>query len=207
MKKTSLQSNLAHFIRTEDGLNESKLSEKTGIPQPTINRLVKGQTPDPRISTVHALAEYFKVGSDELMGYQLFNPHGKTRYCPVLTLDAVASDTQFIKSLDMDEWPSWVSVNCKSISELAFAIKVENKNFEAPLLENALQVIDPAVKPLDNDYCVVSLGDKAYFKRLIMDGSSQYVCSPITGFSVEPLGEQKIIGTVIETIISNRTSK
>lgn len=57
-----------------NGMSESELSRKTKIPKTTINRLLSGQTPDPRISTVAALAKYFNISIEQLIGEKPLPP-------------------------------------------------------------------------------------------------------------------------------------
>lgn len=47
------------FLMTREGINPTILSERTGIPQPTVHRIASGESKDPRTSTVKPLAEYF----------------------------------------------------------------------------------------------------------------------------------------------------
>lgn len=47
-------------------ISENQLSERTGVPQPTINRILKEQSRDPRDSTLLPLARYFKLTVEEL---------------------------------------------------------------------------------------------------------------------------------------------
>lgn len=37
-----------------------QISDKTGVPYPTITNLVQGKVIDPRVSTVQRLADYFR---------------------------------------------------------------------------------------------------------------------------------------------------
>ncbi|KAF1005446.1 MAG: putative HTH-type transcriptional regulator [Luteibacter sp.] len=53
-----LASNLRTLI-AQQGISENELSERTGVPQPTINRILRGESRDPRDSTVAPLARYF----------------------------------------------------------------------------------------------------------------------------------------------------
>lgn len=50
------------------GENPNSLSEKTGVPQPTIWRILNGTSQDPRDSTVTRLARFFRVTNDQLRG-------------------------------------------------------------------------------------------------------------------------------------------
>ncbi len=60
-----LLSNL-RFLLSEQSINETELSRRTLIPQPTLHKIFASKTTDPRISTLHCLAQYFEVTVDEL---------------------------------------------------------------------------------------------------------------------------------------------
>ena len=49
-------------------INESELARRVNLPKATINRITSGRTPDPRASTLIAIAEYFNISVDQLMG-------------------------------------------------------------------------------------------------------------------------------------------
>lgn len=48
------------------GLNETALARATGVPQPTVHRLLNSDTHDPRDSTLRPLADYFGVTVEQL---------------------------------------------------------------------------------------------------------------------------------------------
>jgi transcriptional regulator with XRE-family HTH domain len=54
------------FLLTESGISENDLAEQTGVPQPTINRILRGLSRDPRDGTLRPLAEFFGVTVEEL---------------------------------------------------------------------------------------------------------------------------------------------
>lgn len=57
--------NLRTLMRTEE-LSENQLSRNTGVPQPTIHRVLSGRVSDPRDGTLRPLAEYFGITVEQL---------------------------------------------------------------------------------------------------------------------------------------------
>ncbi len=55
-----LRKNLQHLI-DKHGTNPTALAAATGVPQPTIHRILTGESKDPRSATVQPLADYFNV--------------------------------------------------------------------------------------------------------------------------------------------------
>lgn len=61
----NLAANLRHLMAVES-LSENQLSRNTGVPQPTIHRILSGRVADPRDGTLRPLADYFGVTVEEL---------------------------------------------------------------------------------------------------------------------------------------------
>lgn len=57
---SQLRRNLAYLI-AKQGINPTALAKATGVQQPTIHRILKGESDDPRTATVQPLADYFGV--------------------------------------------------------------------------------------------------------------------------------------------------
>ncbi|WP_447940118.1 LexA family transcriptional regulator [Pseudoxanthomonas mexicana] len=61
----NVPNNLRTLMRIEE-LSENQLSRNTGVPQPTIHRVLSGRVADPRDGTLRPLAEYFGVTVEQL---------------------------------------------------------------------------------------------------------------------------------------------
>lgn len=55
-----MRRNLAYLI-AKHGINPTALAKATGVKQPTIHRILKGESEDPRTANVKPLADYFGV--------------------------------------------------------------------------------------------------------------------------------------------------
>ena len=53
-------------LMAKEGISQSGLSRATGVPQPTINRILSQVTQDPSRDSMAALANYFGVPIDSL---------------------------------------------------------------------------------------------------------------------------------------------
>ena len=53
-------------LMAKEGISQSGLSRATGVPQPTINRILSQVTQDPRRDSMAAVADYFGVPIDSL---------------------------------------------------------------------------------------------------------------------------------------------
>ena len=65
MTMNNVNRNLRHLI-DQARMNPSVLAHRTGVPQPTIFRILSGESADPRTSTLSPIAEYFNVSVEML---------------------------------------------------------------------------------------------------------------------------------------------
>ena len=62
-----MSTELARLMKQE-GISQSALSRATGVPQPTINRILSQVTQDPRRDSMISIANYFGVAVESLYG-------------------------------------------------------------------------------------------------------------------------------------------
>lgn len=58
--------NLRALMLASDDMSDNALSDKTGVPQPTISRILSGESADPRDSTLRPLAKFFGLTVHQL---------------------------------------------------------------------------------------------------------------------------------------------
>lgn len=59
--------NLYHLMSAK-GINQTRLAKETGVPQPTISRIIRGDTTSPRFSSIKKIANYFDVPLEDVIG-------------------------------------------------------------------------------------------------------------------------------------------
>ena len=62
----NLSPNLRALMARHDDISENKLAQRTGVPQPTIHRILSGKVKDPRDGTLRPLAAFFGVTVEQL---------------------------------------------------------------------------------------------------------------------------------------------
>lgn len=124
-------------------ISDSALSKKAGVPQPTIHRLRSGMSPDPRVSTLIPLANYFNITVGQLIGTEtlpndLNQPHNNS-----------TGVTPFIPTL------SWQDVS-RTKQQTLYALKIE-QNFKknSALNFGTIITVDPHKAPQDRDFVIV----------------------------------------------------
>jgi SOS-response transcriptional repressor LexA len=167
----------------------------TGIPQPTIHRLISQTTPDPRLSTVCAIAKFFNVSLDYLTNeVSTFIQNTATFHIPVLTLDCAHQfDTMPIeKHILVTDCPH---ARC-------FAIESTNSMIHKIAL-GSLLIVDPEKKPLDGDMVVVRYfaENTNAIREFSKDGTYARLIplSPALPFEIYD-SEKSILGVVIQLL-------
>lgn len=67
MNKRDIKDVLGELMRKE-GIKQIKLEELSGVPQPTISRILRGGHQTLELATAKRLAHYFKVSLDQMIG-------------------------------------------------------------------------------------------------------------------------------------------
>ncbi|EKS9794852.1 MULTISPECIES: helix-turn-helix domain-containing protein [Burkholderia] len=92
-----LQLNLAYLIAKAD-TNPNALSQKTNVPQSTIQRALRGTTKQPRLDTIEPLAKYFGVSLHDLLNedLQARDAAGSGDGQPFASIDSAQALSSFI---------------------------------------------------------------------------------------------------------------
>jgi SOS-response transcriptional repressor LexA len=203
--------NLAENLTTlmkKGGITDRQLSDSIGVPHMSIWRLTSGDTTDPRISTLCALADFFKTSIDALIGRA---PDDKTtkgnepNFIPVLDWQ-IAADINTCK-IDYDSWSKWHPIPKKEnfkLSNSAFAL--ESKPFMKPRFPSGtVLIIDPDISPIDGDVVLVKIleSKELTLRDLIID-PPEWQFKSITNNSNELIYNKKsheILGVVVLTML------
>jgi len=61
-----LTTNLRRLMAADDDISQNELARRSGVPQPTIARILSGQHDEPKESTLRKLADYFGVSTGDM---------------------------------------------------------------------------------------------------------------------------------------------
>lgn len=201
-------SNVLGNLLKLNAISEAELARKIRLPRATINRLVSGRTPDPRASTLNAIAEYFNISVDQLLGKKplIQNMNGSlitdsTRSIPLLKWEEAMDWETHLISTQSPTNQSWVSID-QSAESGKFSLKVQGEAMWPQFQENSILIIDPEKEPNNRDFVICHIEDnnELIFRQLLVDGKTRFL-KPINNlFSSVLLKERdKIIGVVIQT--------
>lgn len=198
---------LSHLLKVSGNISGTELARRVDLPSATVNRLITGSVQDPRISTLKAIAKYFNIGFDQLLGYsplpkQFSLAHNRFAYSfqmPVFELH------QIHNKLDKDDEAeariTWQSNDNYQQSEL-FAIKLEQANFEPIFLKGSTLIVNRNLSPQINDYVVISIqGKEATIRKYYTESGETYLYPlraelPVINAKQESV---KILGVILES--------
>lgn len=184
-KEIFVKNNLALLIARAD-TNPNALELATGVPQPTIHRILSGESKDPRTSTIQPLADYFGVDASDLrhrnfaiegiqrsMQNVMHAPIG-TRKIPLVSYVQAGEWTETVDSYHPGDAASWIFTD-QELSVSAFALEIKGDSMLPEFKPGDRVIIDPAVRPNPGDFVVAKNGDhEATFKKYRPRGVNEH---------------------------------
>jgi transcriptional regulator with XRE-family HTH domain len=116
---------MIRVLMNEARMTEADLCRGVNLPQTTINRLLSCQTNDPRISTVVAIAKFFDVTIEQLLGSEpilslQMSKMVKGSILPILVWQQIASRLSNDVNMPEDTYVQWIKTE-KTLNPGSFA--------------------------------------------------------------------------------------
>lgn len=190
-------------------------TRQTGLPQTTINRLLLGETHDPRANTLIPIASFFGVTIGQLLGQEPFNPHRiPGTYNP--NNRNAWSTIPIIEWTDAKAWhfkkskytpnahKDWITTE-KDTSSNSFALRTLTF-MEPRFRKDSIIIIDSDYQYHDGNFVIISINNaEPTVRRIVKDGDEIYLKKLFGKEEPTKKGHlDKIIGTIIETRISEK---
>ena len=188
-KKPQIALTLAKLMDRR-GLSANALARATGVAQPTVTRLLKGQSTDPRDKTIEPLARHFNVSLMQLRGYEpLPFESGAgddssnvslgpeiTMLVPEISWVQAGQWSEIIDTYEPGDFERVIPVS-KHMSPRSFALRVRGDSMADLFPEGCTIVVDPEFQPNNGSYVIARLGDtmEATFKQLVQDAGRAYL--------------------------------
>jgi transcriptional regulator with XRE-family HTH domain len=196
------------FLTKKYNITEAELSRQAGLPQATINRLLKGATDDPRASTLKSIAEFFNISVDQLLSNNLLKESSfDTTRLPIYSLDQSRKvlkhfneeRNELSQILEKREG-TYLEVE-PSISSSCLAFEVNGDSMWPQFIEGIFIVVDTKMKAKHRDFVVYLLGDlQQLILRQYIEEGQDHILKPINyGYKFHQIiKKDKFIGTVIQ---------
>lgn len=200
--KTMLIQNLEWLIE-KNKTNPNALEAATKVPQPTIHRILTGESKDPRTNTLQRLADYFCVTVEQLRNSDL-SGFTNIEEAPRLrgTVPLISWVQAGIASLAIDnyqpgDYESLVETTVP-VGDNTYALRVKGDSMEPLFTEGEILIVEPELSPENGDYIIVRNGDdEATFKKLVKDGSDWYLKPLNSSYKTKLMTEDMIICGVV----------
>lgn len=183
-----VKDNLEWLIK-QRGTNAHELQRATGVPQPTIHRILSGESTDPRTKTLQPLADHFGVSVADLRDSDLSqrksdklrtvhgSRDGEVEDAPTITrlpqripvigrVQAGADGLLHIDDFNVDHPDGYLHwyANCVD----AYALRIRGESMSPRYLPGEFVGVDPCAEVLPSDEVIVLLKDNGrMIKRLL----------------------------------------
>lgn len=208
--KTLIAKNLAWLIFQKFKTNPHAVAESTKVPQPTIHRILSGESRDPKTATLQPLATYFGVQVSDLREKDLSTGHygpGNTSpgpaiggKVPVISWVRAGGFAEALDNFQPGEADDWVEV-ATPVKQHTFALRVEGDSMEPDFPAGTLLIIEPEMAPEPGDFVIAKNGGDATFKQLVKDGPDWYLKPLNPRYPMKQVLEgTHIVGVVRESV-------
>ena len=202
------------------GISKSDISRETGIPAASFGYIIDGATYNPRIDTLIAIAKYFGISLDTLVGYSAkssekqVKPVKQVAYKNTTPSPETAPRVPWIDWKDVRFWLKhgndflknnfhrWVLISNK-LSPEAFALDILYQG-QGIFPKGTILIVDPQAPYDASDYVLVSIRSNApSIKKLYREQDQFYLNSVGLTLASEPVNDDnKIIGKIVEYRVS-----
>lgn len=205
------------------GWSEGELSRRSGLKQPTIHRIITGESKDPRQGNVEKLA--FALGVDATWlrfgkGAQERQPsnvapalqNGSVYNYPVVSWVEAGQWSEAVMPYEPGAEQSFETSDYQAKGR-AFWLEVKGDSMTSPagisIPQGMMILVDPEVEAINGSLVVarISHGQEATFKRLVIDGGINYLKPLNPAYPVITCEDGcEIVGVVVEAKLKLRTT-
>ena len=210
------------------GHNPHSLARETGVKQPTIFRILEGESTTPRDGTIRPLAEYFGISIEDLRyadlrrsdrsGLIVEPPAGRSnvedapgqyghRVAPVISWVQAGEWSEAVDLHHPGQGDSYEPIPDTAGAHV-FWLRVVGDSMTSQagvsVPEGHLILVDPDVEPMNGSLVVAKLEDsqEVTFKKLVIDAGQKYLKPLNPNYKTTPInGNCRIVGVGIEAKI------
>lgn len=185
-------------------MSEADLCRGVNLPQTTINRLLSGQTSDPRISTLVMLAQFFEISLEQILGQEsitLNSYYKKAKGCTIPVIEWGLLSEWFRTGVLTDDRVKKFVKTERVLHEGSFAVKTPLAC--SPVFgDNSLLLMDRLLEPQVKEGQVVLLergSEQPCLRYVLQDGDRFFLKRLFAPFDIVPVcAEDVFLAYVIE---------
>lgn len=203
-----MHENLATILSTlidKGTVSETEICHQTKLPRSTIYRLKEGLV-DPRLSTLQALAKFFKISIDQLTGEKeipLYNNGNQTKLVKIPTH---SWDTFWLTNTNESnpETSDYIDFQISNNDNIKnyFSLRVFSDAMSPVFPPNSILIINKNRIAKNQDYVIAASehNNDLIFRRLLLEGETKLLQATNPAFPTTALSDAKnIIGVVVES--------
>lgn len=196
---------LARLMR-EHGISQNELARLTKIPQPTIQRIISGESKEPRRSNLAKLAAYFGVPVAYLTsGFDNGRTANETPEIRRVKIIMWTNIVDWIDNPRQDEPPDNSAYTHATVplSAAAFALTVSDDSMAGEFLPGAVIICDPSKAPTSGNYVIAreTATSPPTFKQYIADGARCYLKPLNSAYPIiQCTDESSVLAVVVQQV-------
>lgn len=181
-------------------LNSNELARRTGIPASSIKKIRNNNNPNPTLSTLAPLANYFSMTVSQLIGDTALS----VNQTPLISTEA-PKKAPIITWQESTQWPQINTQRYPTISidqpyDDTYCLPIKDE-IGAIFSRGSLVVVAPNTTPQQHDYVIFLKGNQNVptLKQILIEDDEIFLQSLSIGSHViKKLSEDKILGVVME---------
>ena len=191
-------------------MSEADLCRGVNLPQTTVNRLLSGHTTDPRINTLVAIAQFFEVSLEQLLGFETLVPNNlgiSTRGCilPIINWGHLKG-WLYNDSETSNELHRWIKTE-RNFNEHSFALPAPAActqvfGEEGLLLMNRLKSNDFE----DGKIVLLEQDTEFYLRKVLREGSQWFAKRLFHPYEITLLPKDVIFHAYVSEVRNEKVS-
>jgi SOS-response transcriptional repressor LexA len=214
--------------------NGYDLEKASGVPQPTIHRILTGKHGDPRTSTIRKLAEGLGITEAQLRGFENNADTKVTEQTAHYSSDPdrvkskpdnelfTSLPVKMIPVLSQEQAKNWMDFINKEQREAMIPVSKEAQAFVTPYtfaftvlgdsmspdaLEGDIALIDPQRTPAHKNWVLAEISGDVVIRQLWIEAGDSQLRATNPHFPPKPLSGSMIIGVVVTLTPKPKESK
>lgn len=203
----------------ELGMSGGELSRRSGVPQPTIHRILSGTSASPRQENVERIAKALGVSAEWLWKGEakppvLINEQSNVEtgpnvrgFVPLISWVQAGAWCEMQEPFELDDVEAWLPC-VVSHSSSTFALRVRGLSMFNPherrsFREGDIIYVDPAKDYENGSLVIAKLADsrEATFKQLVIEGDRRFL-KPMNPSWPDPIIELPADATICGVVVS-----
>ncbi len=189
-------------------VTEQELSDHTGVAQSTINRILNGQTGNPRGVSLRPIADFFEVTVSQLIGTEpidflkisdnsLLEKVGLKKVA-VIPFDRISNLGKFSDTKVNYPNQEMVLVETKE-SDRVFATLIVDNSMQPEFDAGTIVIVNQSIKPSDGSYVLIRIQNQLLIRELSVVGKKTYAQINQKSKSLQAINSEEILGVIIES--------